>query len=143
MGVWLGFPLADPLAGILISIVILRIVWESARHVFLRMLDGVDPDVIDEVRHAAAHVEDVREVTEVRARWVGHRLHAEVNLAVDPGLSIVEAHSIGREVRHEILHHLTYLSNAVIHVDPLNRSGETFHQIENHAHGDNQEHCHR
>jgi cation diffusion facilitator family transporter len=142
VGVWLGFPLADPLAGLLISIAILRIVWESARQIFLRMLDGVDPEVIDEVRHAAAHVEGVREVAEVRARWVGHRLHAEVNIAVDPDLSVVEAHSVGREVRHEIMHHLPYLSNAVMHVDPSNRSGETFHQFENHTHGDHPEHSH-
>lgn len=142
VGVWLGFPLTDPMVGILISIAILRIVWESARQVFMRMLDGVDPDIIDEIRHAASHVEGIQEITEVRARWVGHRLHAEVNLAVDPGLSIVEAHSFGREVRHVLMHHLPYLSNAVIHVDPLSRSGETYHQIENHAHDDHPEHSH-
>ncbi len=106
------------------------------------MLDGVDPQVIDEVRHVAAHVEGVQEITEVRARWIGHRLYAEVNLAVDPNISIVEAHSVGREARHEIMHHLPYLSNAVMHVDPSNRSGETFHQFENHAHGDHPEHSH-
>lgn len=142
VGVWLGFPLADPLAGLLISIAIFRIVWESARQVFQRMLDGVDPLVIDELRHAAEHVQGVQEVTEVRARWVGHRLHAEVNLAVDPSLSIIEAHSIGRNARHKIMHHLPYLSNAVIHVDPSNSSGETYHQFENHTHDDHPEHSH-
>jgi cation diffusion facilitator family transporter len=141
-GVWLGFPLADPIAGLLISAVILRIVWQSAGQVFQRMLDGVDPYVIDEVRHAALHVEGVEEVSEVRARWIGHRLHAEVNLAVDSQLSIEEAHAISRDARHEIMHHLPYLSNAVIHVDPAHTSGEHFHQIEVHAHGDHAEHSH-
>jgi divalent metal cation (Fe/Co/Zn/Cd) transporter len=134
--------MADPLVGFLISIIIMRIVWVSARQVFLRMLDGVDPQVIDELRHSTTHVDGVEEVTEVRARWVGHRLLAEVNLAVDPTLSIEQAHSIGREVRHAIMHHLPYLSNAVIHVDPQHSSGEMFHQFMNHSHDDHGEHSH-
>jgi cation diffusion facilitator family transporter len=142
IGVWLGFPLADPVAGLLISAAILRIVWQSAGQVFQRMLDGVDPEVIEQVRHAALRVDRVEEVSEVRARWIGHRLHAEVNLAVGPTLSVDESHTIARDVRHEIMHHLPYLSNAVIHVDPTNKSGESFHQIEVHAHDDHAEHSH-
>jgi divalent metal cation (Fe/Co/Zn/Cd) transporter len=106
------------------------------------MLDGVDPQVIEEVRHAAAHVEGVQKVAEVRARWIGHRLYAEVNLAVEPVLSIEQAHSIGQKARHEIMHHLPYLSNAVMHIDPSNHSGEVHHQIRNHSHGDHGDHDH-
>jgi cation diffusion facilitator family transporter len=142
IGVWLGFPLADPIAGLLISVVILRIVWQAAAQVFRRMLDGVDPEVIEEVKHAALHVDGVVEVSEVRARWIGHRLHAEVNLAVNSSLSIEIAHAISREVRHEIMHHLPYLSNAVIHVDPIDKSGEHYHHIELHKHGEHAEHSH-
>ena len=70
-----------------------------------------------------------KEVTEVRARWLGHRLHAELNVAVDPELTIAQAHAIAAEVRHQLLHHLDYLSLVVIHVDPANQSGETHHRI--------------
>jgi cation diffusion facilitator family transporter len=55
IAVWLGFPLGDPIAGIVITVMILRIVWQSAREVFMRMLDGVDPQVVDEIEHAAKH----------------------------------------------------------------------------------------
>src|SRR5215208_6096905 len=51
IGVWLGYPLADPVIGLLITVMILRIVWEAARSVFTRLLDGVDPEVIDEINH--------------------------------------------------------------------------------------------
>ena len=56
IGVWLGFPLADPIVGLLITIAIFGIVWQSARSVLTRMLDGVEPGVIDDIHHAAEHV---------------------------------------------------------------------------------------
>src|SRR5215203_2971425 len=77
VGVWLGYPLADPIVGLLIAVAILVIVWRSGKAVFTRLLDGVDPEVTEEIRHAASHVSGVEEVSEVRARWLGHRLHAE------------------------------------------------------------------
>ena len=121
---------------------ILRIVRQSAREVFMRMLDGVDPEVVEEIQHAALHVTDIEGVTEVRVRWIGHRLHAEVNIAVDPKFSVTEAHNLGMEARHEILHHLPYLSNVIVHVDPIEKSGESFHRIEEHAHDQHQSHFH-
>src|SRR5216684_3399437 len=72
-GVWLGYPLADPLVGLVISAAILVIVWQSARSILLRMLDGVESETLDEITHAAEHVARVEEVTDVRARWIGHR----------------------------------------------------------------------
>ena len=133
-GVWLGYPVADPIVGAIITVAILAIVWQSARAVFLRVLDGVEPAYVEEIRHAAQHVAQVHEVTDVRARWLGHRLHAEVNIAVPPELMVREAHEIAAEVRHQLLHHLKFLSLVVIHVDPADRSGERFHAIEAHTH---------
>ena len=142
-GVALGFPLADPLVGLLITLAILRIVWDSGKTILTRMLDGVEPELLDEVRHAAEHVEGVREVTEVRLRWLGHWLHAEVNLALDPSLTLAEAHAIAVEARHQLLHHLPFLSNAVIHPDPGGASGELHHGIAEHAHDEWPAHSHR
>ena len=134
VGVWLGYPLADPIIGLLITAAIFGIVIQSGKSIFFRMLDGAEPNVIDELRHAAQHVPQVKEVTEVRARWLGHRLHAELNVAVDPELTIAQAHAIAAEVRHQLLHHLDYLSLVVIHVDPADQSGESHHRIGEHVH---------
>lgn len=132
--VWLGYPLADPLVGLGITLAILRIVWESGRSVFTRMLDGIDPEVIDEIRHTAGHIAGIREVTEVRARWIGHRLHAEVNVTVPPTLSVADGHAVAKELNHQLLHHLKYLAGATIHIDPEGESGEGHHRITAHAH---------
>jgi cation diffusion facilitator family transporter len=142
VGVWLGYPLADPIVGVLITLGIAQIVWQSSKAVFTRMLDGVDPEVVEELRHAASHVDGVEQVADVRARWIGHRLHAEVNIAVAPHLEVVQGHAIAKEVRHEMMHHVPYLSNAVIHIDPREEAGEEFHRIVEHTHDDLPVHSH-
>jgi cation diffusion facilitator family transporter len=142
IGVWLGYPLADPIVGLLIAAAILVIVWQSGKMVFTRLLDGVDPEVIDEIRQAASNVPGVEDVAEVRARWLGHRLRAEVNVAVDPELSVEEGHAIAREVNHQLLHHLRYLDAAVVHVDPVQETGEEHHRITIHSHDGLTPHSH-
>lgn len=76
----------------------------------------------------------MRDVAEVRARWLGHRLRAEVNVAVDPGLSVGEGHAVAREVNRRLAGELRYLDAAVVHVDPLGESGEEHHLVAAHAH---------
>ena len=142
LGVWAGYPLADPIVGLMITVAILRIVWESGKAVFTRLLDGVDPEVVDEIRHAANHAPGVQDITEIRVRWIGHRLHAEMNIAVSPELTVEQGHEIAVEVRHQLLHHLRYLSNVTLHVDTLTASGEHHHGISEHAHGNLPPHAH-
>ncbi|GAB6286249.1 MAG: cation diffusion facilitator family transporter [Methanoregula sp.] len=133
-GVYLGFPLADPIIGLIITIAIFWIVWDSVKTIFTRLLDGVDPAMTDEIRHTADHVEGVVEITDVKVRWLGHRLHAEINITVDSLLSVEKGHAIAKEYRHELLHHLRYLSDATIHVDPVTASGPEYHHIAKHNH---------
>ena len=142
LGVWSGFPLADPLVGLLITTVIFKIGWESGKSVITRLLDGVDPEVIEEIKHAANHVSGVIDIAEVRVRWIGHRLLAEVNIAVSSDLTVELGHEIAKEVRHQLLHHLRYLSNATIHIDPVTASGEEHHRIAEHVHDELSPHSH-
>jgi len=141
-GVYLGYPKADPIIGLLITIAILGIVWQSVNTVFVRMLDGVEPEVLDEVQHAVSHVPGVLGVTDVRARWIGHRLHVEANISVAPNLSVAEGHEIAKAVEHQLRHHLPFLSGAVIHVDPAGEPGEAHHRISMHQHDGIPAHSH-
>lgn len=142
VGVRLGYPQADPVVGLFITLTILRIVWESGKSVLTRMLDGVDPEIIDEIRHTVDHTPGVEDISEVRVRWLGHRLHAELNIAVHPELSVENGHEIAKEVRHRLLHGLRYLSNATIHIDPADASGEDHHSVAEHEHDDLPAHSH-
>ncbi len=127
IGVYFGFPKADPIIGLLITVAILGIVWQSVKLVFSRMLDGVEPEVLDEVRHAASHVEGVEGVSDVRARWIGHTLRTEVSISVDPQISVKEGHELAKRVEQEMGDHLKFLSGVTIHVDPATEPGEEYH----------------
>ncbi|TIU50310.1 MAG: cation transporter, partial [Mesorhizobium sp.] len=94
VGVWLGYPLADPIIGLLITIAIFGIVWQSARSVLTRMLDGVGPGLVDEVHHAADHVAGIDRVVDAKARWLGHKLHVDVEIAVNDGLLLAAANNM-------------------------------------------------
>ncbi len=134
IGVGSGYPIADPLVGLLISAAIGWLVWQSARSILVRMLDGVETETIDQISHAARHVLHVEDVTDVRARWVGHRLRAEVNITVPGHLSVLDGHNIAREVRHQLMHHVPHLGNVIVHVDPSGQAGEHHHRIASHTH---------
>jgi cation diffusion facilitator family transporter len=142
LGVWAGFLLADPIVGLLISAAIYVLAWQSARAIVTRMLDGVEPDALDEIDHAARHVPGVEDVSDVRARWIGHRLHADVSLTVAADLPVARGHEIAREVRHQLLHHLPHLGSVTLHVDPTGAAGETHHRIDEHAHDGLPPHTH-
>jgi cation diffusion facilitator family transporter len=121
-GVWLGFPLADPIVGLVITATIFGIVWQSAKAVFMRLLDGVDPHVTGELRHAAEHVPGIAAIEGARARWVGHRLHAEADIAVDAALPVGEVALLAERLRAEAQHHLPALSRLQVEIKASHRS---------------------
>ncbi|KUM27801.1 cobalt transporter [Mesorhizobium loti] len=114
IGVWLGFPLADPIIGLIITIAIFGIVWQSARAVLTRMLDGVEPGIVDEVHHAAAHVQGIEKVIEAKARWLGHKLHVDVAIAVNDALLLAAANNIAASLKAELFAHIPALDVAIV-----------------------------
>ena len=127
LGVWLGYPLADPIVGLLITLAIFGIVWQSAKAVFSRMLDGVEPGLVDEIRHAAGHVAAVGRVLGVRARWLGHRVTAELDVAVNGNVTVREAEEISAAVERQLLDHIPALSRAQVRVRPEDATGHAGH----------------
>src|SRR5918994_373375 len=118
IGVWVGVPVLDPLIGLAITVAILFIVKDAARAVFLRLLDGVEPSILTKVEHTPLHVDGVQGVHEVRARWLGHRVHTDLHVTVDRRLSVAEAHTIVEQVQQQLAEHVPAFGGATIHVCP-------------------------
>ncbi|HJW89093.1 MAG TPA: cation diffusion facilitator family transporter [Anaerolineales bacterium] len=142
IGVSLGYPLADPIAGLVITLVILRILWEAGRSVFRRLLDGVDPEVVEEITFGVRQVPGVVAVTMARVRWLGHRMLAELEITVEGDMSVSEGHAVAQQVHHQLTHQLEYLSEITIHVDPADASGKDFHHTAEHVHDNFPLHSH-
>jgi cation diffusion facilitator family transporter len=118
IGVGLGYTWADPVVGLCITAVLLRIVWESGQTIFSRLLDGVEPELIETIRHAIEHVSEVNAVDSIRARWLGHRLYVEVAIAISPKASIQTGQTIANTVQHALHDHIPYIGSAVVQVLP-------------------------
>jgi cation diffusion facilitator family transporter len=117
-GVALGYPLADPIVGLIITVAILAVLRTAARDIFHRLLDAVDPNLIDTAEASLAARPGVRNVRSIRMRWIGHRLHADAELDIDPAVSLDEAHRIAHDAEHELTHAVPKLSTALVHAYP-------------------------
>ncbi|GAB3442974.1 cation diffusion facilitator family transporter [Streptomonospora sediminis] len=117
-GMALGFPLADPLIGLAITVAIAFVGYGAARQVGGRLLDAVDPALVQAAEDAAAAVPGVAGVGQVQMRWTGHSLRAELSIRVQAGLSVAEGHGIAHRAEHALLHALPRLATAVVHVEP-------------------------
>lgn len=91
VGVALGWKDADPIVGLMITVAILGVLRSVVRQVGSRLLDAVDPVLVDQATAAVAGVPGVTGVREMRVRWVGHVLRAEVDATVSPELTVGEA----------------------------------------------------
>ncbi|HEY5832422.1 cation diffusion facilitator family transporter [Streptomyces sp.] len=118
-GAAIGWQLADPIVGLAITAAIVLVLKDAAREVFRRLMDSVDPALIDTGEAAVREVPGVRSVTEVRMRWIGHRLRAEVTVEVDGELNLRGAHDVAVEVEHALIHAVPRLTAALVHTDPV------------------------
>lgn len=123
-GTALGWQLADPLVGLAITAAIVLVLRDAAREVFRRLMDAVDPALVDRAERALGEVPGVRGVGELRLRWIGHRLRAEIALVVDGEATVREAHRIAVAAEHALLHAVPRLTAALVHADPAPSAGE-------------------
>ncbi len=132
-GAWLGAPVLDPIAGLLLTAVIGWVAVDTARHVTGRLLDEADASLVELIQQTAQGVPGVVAVTDTRARWTGRRVLAELTLAVAPTETVARAHALGEEVRHRLFHGVDSLGEVIVHLDPA--GDETAHQATRHHAG--------
>jgi cation diffusion facilitator family transporter len=117
-GVAIGWRWADPVVGLLITVAIALVLKDAAREIYRRLMDAVDPVLVDTAERALTATPGVESVGALRLRWIGHTLHAETDLAVAPTLSVADAHAIAVAAEHELLHAVPRLAAVTIHTDP-------------------------
>jgi cation diffusion facilitator family transporter len=155
IGVALGYPKADPIAALAITAVIVWVTIGTARGVILRVVDAVDPELIEGIEHSARAVAAVIDTHDVQARWAGRSLLVNLHVSLDQDLTLHEAHDIGEDVRHAILHDVEGVSQVNVHFDPWTEGCEdadyhraTAHHFDgalddhDHAHDDHAAHDH-
>ncbi len=126
-GAWLGWGWADPVVGLAITIAIAFVLKDAAREVYYRLMDRVEPQLVDQAESALRAIPGVRDVSGLRLRWIGHRMHAEASVVVDSTLSLLAAHEIAADAEHQLTHAVPRLTGATVHVDPDSHPGGVHH----------------
>jgi cation diffusion facilitator family transporter len=124
-GVAAGFPLADPIVGLLITVAILAVLRTTVREVYRRLMDAVDPHLVDEAEAVLLATPGVTGVRGVRMRWIGHSLHAEADLDIDGSVSLTDAHVLAHDAEHRLTHEVPRLRSAAIHAYPTHARAVT------------------
>jgi cation diffusion facilitator family transporter len=131
-GVAVGWDWADPLVGLLITVTILVVLRDAARDVWRRLMDAVDPRLVDQAEAVLAETPGVIAVGEVRMRWIGHQIRAECEVVVDDAITVADGHAVAEDAQHRLLHAIPRLTAALVHADP---HGSHHHDVTRHHTG--------
>jgi cation diffusion facilitator family transporter len=131
-GVAFGFPVADPIVGLVITVAILFVLRDAAKEVFRRLLDAVDPASVELAERTARDVDGVLGARDLRMRWIGHHLRAELAVTVAAELTVEAAHALAHEVEHRLLHTIPRLTAVVIHTEPATGAERAHETVAHH-----------
>jgi cation diffusion facilitator family transporter len=131
-GVALGWDWADPVVGLVITVAILAVLRQAAREIYRRLMDAVDPALVDQAEAVLRGTAGVLDAGQVRLRWTGHQIRAECEIVVAPDISVVAAHEITVAAEHALLHAIPRLSGALVHADPRVQGSDPHHVLADH-----------
>lgn len=114
----LGLPIVDPIVGLLIGAAILFIARDASLRVWHRLMDSVDPQVVDQIEQYASEVPGVERVTSIRARWVGHQLHSEMTIILSGQPSFADSQMIVTPVKKVLYRNVRHLSLVTVEIVP-------------------------
>jgi cation diffusion facilitator family transporter len=131
-GVALGWKQADPIIGLVITVAILGVLRSAVRQVGARLMDAVDPGLVDQATAAVTSVPGINSVGELRIRWIGHTLRAEVDANVDAHITVIEAHDLAHHAEAHLLREVPRLTAATVHTSPAGEHTALATQLEQH-----------
>lgn len=127
IGVQAGWEQADPIAAFVVVAAIVAVAVDATRNVSTRLLDAVDPEIVNRIENIILGTPGVAGCGRVQARWAGRSLYVTVTVAVDGDLPVSEAHAVAEAVQHRILHDVDGVAQVDVHVDPWEPHGPDAH----------------
>jgi cation diffusion facilitator family transporter len=115
---WAGFERADPVIGLVISVAIFAVLRGAARQIYYRLMDAVDPTIVERISHEAAHTPGVQAVESTKVRWLGHRLVADITIDVDPTHTVDQGHRVATATHQRLTSHVPHVDDVNVHVHP-------------------------
>ena len=123
-GAQLGFPRLDPLAGMVVGVMIIY----SGVKIYLTAINELmdkapEQEVVEKIREIALNVKGCKEINDIKARWHGSKILVDLKLCVNPMATVLEGHGIAAEVKKNIIENINDMGDVLIHVNPCHMEG--------------------
>ena len=115
----LGLPFMDPVASIIICLLILKVAFDISRDAVYKMLDTSCDNAFEQrLRTFIGSQDGVERIDLLRTRQFGNRIYVDLEIAVKPDISLRDAHGIAERVHSAVEQEFPNVKHVMIHVNP-------------------------
>lgn len=115
----MGFPIMDPIAGLLICLVILKVAYDILKDALDKMLDtSCGKDLEQNIRSFIAKQPGVLHIDLLHTRQFGNKIYIDLEIAVKSDISLAQAHEIAERVHKNVEQEYPKVKHVMIHVNP-------------------------
>lgn len=112
-----GMPWIDPVAAIIVGVLIIKTGWDIFIEAAHNLSDGYDKEQLDGIADQVSAIAGVREIQTIKARIHGNMTFMDLIIFVDPDISVIEGHNIAEEVE-SFLHKEHDITEVIVHIEP-------------------------
>ena len=120
IGARLGFPILDPLAALVITLIILKVAIEIFVEATNQVIDkAASPELVNEIIQQIQSVNGVLAIDSLKTRVHSNRIYVDLQISVEATLSLIEAHTIAEAVHYQLEQNIHKIKHCTVHVNPL------------------------
>ena len=112
-----GLPWIDPLAAVVVGVLIIKTGWEIFIEAAHNLTDGFDKELLDQINTSISEVCGVQGVEDIKARIHGNNTLMDLIILVDPNITVIQGHDIAEEVE-KMLHESYEIQEVIVHIEP-------------------------
>lgn len=118
-GARMGFKFLDPVAGVIVSLILIKVGVEFYLKATGQLVDqSADDEVIEQIKEVAASIEGVKEINDLKTRKFGNKIYVDIEIQVDRRITVEEGHHIANLVHDSIEGTIEDVKHCMIHVEP-------------------------
>ncbi|MDU2292999.1 MAG: cation diffusion facilitator family transporter [Peptococcus niger] len=122
LGARLGLPVLDPVTGLLVSILVLKVAIDLYRKSVSGLVDSsTDAETVARIQQLLADMDGIEEVNSLKTRVFGASAYADVTIKVDGALTVEEGHDIATLAHNKIEANLPKIKHIMVHIEPMDQ----------------------
>ncbi|MFT9498191.1 cation diffusion facilitator family transporter [Anaerosolibacter sp.] len=125
LGARLGYGFLDPLAGTVVSLIVVKIGLGLLKSGIDELMDSaIDGEQMEEIQREINDLEGIIAINEMRGRKHGSKAYVDIKICVDPLISVYTGHNIGEQVEALVKSKIANVKDVIVHLDPCGRDLE-------------------